>query len=341
MVECDYECIEWKVKGVGRGHSRTGQRMTWRKKSYFQLDLLTNFKEKLLPREFKARFAGYNPDEINWFFQKIKKAAIRPRETEVHCRNKLLLWLDKLHNCLTYHQLKEKYQIGIATAKSHVDDILKAIISSFRGTNVISLPTLEQRLQMVKILKQRKAPMPDALFSIDGSHTRCSGRDNPQRVSRKYRWLPCFNVMFMIERVFGTVVAFSIDPAATKHDIRVLRESWFGMELDEIMDGWIILADKGYIGFEGKCVAAVLRSNMRERTAYSREYWYKFNVARSDVERIFGDFFHNKFKQLGEWTGKSATTFTEFSANVICCIIFYNSVKMDFRQTNFLLKHCK
>ena len=293
------------------------------------------------PRDFKARFAGYKPEEIDWFFKKIKAVAIRPRETDIHCRNKLLLWIDKLHNCLSYQQIKDKYKIGTATAKSHVDDMLKAIIISFRGTSVISLPTLEQRLEMVKILKQRQAPMPDAIFSIDGSHTRCTGRDNPQRVSQKYKWLPCFNVMFLIERVFGTVVAFSIDPAAIKHDIRILRESWFGMELDEIMDGWIILADKGYIGFEGKCVAAVLRSNMKERKAYSREYWYNFNVARSDVERIFGDFFHNKFKQLGKWTGKSVTTFTEFSANVICCIIFYNSVKMNFRPTNFLLKQCK
>ena len=178
----------------------------------------------------------------------------------------------------------------------------------------------------------------DATFSIDVSHTRCTGRDNLRIVSRKCNWLTCFNVTFLIERVFGTVVAFTIDPAATKHDIRVLRESWFGMELDDIMDGWIILADKGYIGFEGKCVAAVLRSNMKERKAYSREYWYNFNVARSDVERIFGDFFHNKFQQLGKWKGKSTTTFTEFSANVICCIIFYNSMKMNFRQTNFLLR---
>lgn len=255
----------------------------------------------------------------------------------IHCRNKFLLWLDKLHNCLSYRQIESKYQIGVTTVKSHVDDMLKAIIKSFQGTNVISLPTLEQRLQMVEILKQKGVPMPDALFSVDGSHPRCLGRNNYLRVSPKYKWLPCFNVTFLIERVFGTVVAFTIDPSAIKHDIRILRESWFGSQLDEVMDGWIILADKGYIGYKSKCIAPVLRMNMKERKAYSKNYWYKLNVARSDVERIFADFFHNKFTQLGKWKGKSETTFTEFSANVICCLILYNSVKMHFRKGNWLL----
>lgn len=316
----------------------TGRRARWKKRHYFEQDLLSKFATEMKPSKFRSRFAGYCPDEINWFFEKIKKAAIRPRETEVHCRNKLLLWIDKLHNCLSYNEMENKYQIGGATAKSHIDDIMKAIIKSFRGTNIISLPSLEQRLKMVQILKQKKAPMPDAIFSVDGSHTRCTGRDIQERVSHKYRWLPCFNVTFLVERVFGTVVAFNLDPAAIKHDLTILRESWFGHELDEVMDGWIILADKGYIGIKSKCVAPVLRMNMRERGSYSKKYWYKFNVARSDVERIFGDFFHNKFKQLGAWQGKSVTTFTEFSANVICCIILYNSVKMQFRQLDFLLK---
>ena len=77
---------------------------------------------------------------------------------------------------------------------------------------------------------------------------------------------------------------------------------------------------------------------MKAKNQFSKVYWKKLNVARSDVERIFGDFFYNKFKQLGKWTGKSKATFIEFSANVICCIILYNAIKLNFRQTNFLLK---
>ncbi len=182
---------------------------------------------------------------------------------------------------------------------------------------------------MVELLKKKGVPMPDAIFSVDGSHTRCNGRHYTERWSHKYHWLPCFNVMFIIERAFGTVCAFNIDPAASKHDITVLRESWFYQNLDQIMDGWLILGDKGYVGAhkEVKCIAAVLKKNMDERNAYSKDYWYKFNVARSDVERIFGDFFHNKFAQLSKWPGKSEKTFIHFSANVTACIIMYNVLK--------------
>eukprot|EP01084_Bolivina_argentea_P139430 245281_1 len=121
--------------------------------------------------------------------------------------------------------------------------------------------------------------MPDAIFAVDGSHTRCTGRNISERRSHKYHWLPCFNVMFIIERALGTICAFNIDPAASKHDITVLRESWFYQNIDIIMDGWMILGDKGYLGAqkETKCIAAVLRKNMEERNNYSRQYWYNFN----------------------------------------------------------------
>ena len=112
----------------------------------------------------------------------------------------------------------------------------------------------------------------------------------------------------------------------------VLRDSWFYDNIDEIMDGWMILADKGYVGAhkETECIAAVLKTNMKERKEYSKKYWHQFNVARADVERVFAHFFHNKFTQLSKWPGKSQKTFIKFSANVICCVILYNLVKQHF-----------
>lgn len=93
----------------------------------------------------------------------------------------------------------------------------------------------------------------------------------------------------------------------------------FYQHLDEILDGWIILADKGHVGAykELNCIAAVLKENQKERKLYSKEYWRKLNIARSDVERTFAGFFYNKSTQLGRWPGKSEATFVEFSANVI------------------------
>ena len=335
------EFIKYKSRGVGKGHSKAGKRRTWRKNFYFEQDLLTLFATSLDEKAFTARFAGYQVREIQWFFQKIKKKALRPKETEIHCQNKLLLWLDKLHNCLTYQQIKAKYCIGMTTARNHINDILQAILNSFENENVVSFPNKKQRERMVKILKTKNVPVPDALFALDGSHTRCTGRHIRERISKKYNWLPCFNVTFIIERVLGTVCAFNLDSAASKHDITTLRESWFYQHLNELMNGWIILADKGYVGVQKdgiNCIAAVLRKNMKARKHFSKGYWHQVNVARSDVERTFGDFFHNKFTQLGQWPGKSNSTFTEFSANVICCIILYNTIKTNFRPAHFLLK---
>ena len=291
----EHQFCKLEKRGVGKGHSKTGQRRRWKKKAFFEQDLLQLYCKILDEQTFSATFAGYKPQQINWFFNKIKKQALRPKETEWHCRNKLLMWLDKIHNALSYQQMRSKYFIGVATAKSHVKDVLQAILKSFRDENIVTFPTPQQRYKMVKILKAKGAEMPDALCSLDGSHVKCRGRRFKERLSYKYKsTTACFNVMFIVERVLGTICAFNIDASARKHDITVLRESWFYEYLDEIMDGWIILADKGYLGARKdgvKCIAAVLRKNMKGRNEFSNQFWHKMSVARSESERIFSHFF--------------------------------------------------
>ena len=97
----------------------------------------------------------------------------------------------------------------------------------------------------------------------------------------------------------------------------------------------MILVDKGYVGHQKKCIAAMLKKKMKERKKYSKHYWKDISVARSEVERVFGDFFSNKFTQLGRWQGKSKDTFIEFAANVISCVVFYNSIKLKFKKQLF------
>ena len=333
----EYEFCEYKSKGVGSGRSNNGQRRKWKKNYYFEQDLFILFQQTLDHQTFAATYAGYKPAEILWFFNKIKHNALRPKETEWHCRNKFLLWLDKMHNVLSYHQIRAKYYVGVATAKCHITDILQAILKSFKDENIVRFPNASQREKMVKILKARGVEMPDAWCSMDGSHVKCSGRRFKERLSHKYKnTSACFNVLFIVERVLGTICAFNIDASARKHDITVLRESWFYQYLDEIMDGWVILADKGYLGVRKdglKCIAAVLRKNMKGRNAFSDQFWHRLSVARSESERIFSHFFWNKFKQLCNWSGKSKNTFIEFGANLTCCVILYNSVKFEFQQT--------
>ena len=238
------ELNDYKLKGVGRGHAKSGHRKRWKIKLFFQQDLLTKYEREMTEREFKSTFAGYTAKQLRWFFEKIKQRLIRPRETPWHARNKLLLWLDKLHNSLSGQQMHDKYKIGITTADTHIEDLLEAILKTFEDEDVVTFPTMEEREEMRQILKTKGAPMAEALFALDGTHARCTGRNIPERLSFKYRFLPCFNVLFVTERVLNTICAFSIDPKSRKHDITVLREASFYPKLDEIMQGWNILADK-------------------------------------------------------------------------------------------------
>ena len=116
---------------------------------------------------------------------------------------------------------------------------------------------------MVEILKKKKVPMPSAVFSLDGKDALCQGQSHPERLSYKYRFLPCFSALFVIERVFGTVCAFNLDPSGKKHDVNVLRESFFYQHLDEIQQGWLVLADKGYTN--EKVIVAAVKKNDRRR----------------------------------------------------------------------------
>ena len=240
----EYVPIPFKLKGVGIGHAKSGKRQSWTKKPYFDTDLLVILEKKMSLRKFKARFI-HTPSEVRWFFKMIQARAVRPLETPAHARNKLLLYLDRFHNCLSGEQMSDKYQIGCKTAYDHCSDIVQAILSTYADKNPISFPTMQERPQMVSILKLKKRPAPTALFSVDGSDLRCTGRHIAERRSRKYRWLPCFKITAVIERVLGTVCAVNVEPASTVHDIKTLRQAAFFQDIEKTMSGWIILSDKG------------------------------------------------------------------------------------------------
>ena len=177
---------------VGRGRSKTGKRAGWTKKQYFEQDLLTLFKETLQPNGFSSKFAGFKPIELIDFFEKIKSNALRPRETFFHARNKLLLWLDKNHNILTWNQVSFNYQIGIATGKGYIVDVEKAIVKTYENSNIISFPSEDDKDKMIEILKKRKAHLPTVLFTLDGKHARCSGKLHTERLSWKYRYIHAY-----------------------------------------------------------------------------------------------------------------------------------------------------
>ena len=65
---------------------------------------------------------------------------------------------------------------------------------------------------------------------------------------------------------------------------------------------------------------------MVRRNEFSKSYWRDLSVARSVVERVFGVLFHNRYKLLSQWPGKSRSTFEEFAAHIYCCIIIHNEL---------------
>ena len=328
LFEQDVEPIKFEKRGVGRGRTKDGSKKTWRKNYYFEMDLLAIKLNQLGEKEFKNHFSGTSAADIESFWQQIKDNCIRPRETEIHARNKLLLWLDKLHNELSWKKIKSEYKIGAATAIGYINTILEGIIKTFKHKNIIAFPTEEQRIKMTGLMVKKNALMPNGLFTIDGKHALCTGRNKRERRSVKYHWLPCFNAMFVIERVFGTVCAFNLDKAASKHDITVLRESKFFRNIDTILNGWILMADKGYVGTKNPHVAASMKRDSDRKDWYSKEFWKMFNGARVDSERVFAHFFYNKFTQLSKWPGKGSNTFIDWAKNVTCCIILYNYTKL-------------
>ena len=121
-------------------------------------------------------------------------------------------------------------EIGRSTAKSHVNDVEEAILKTFRGANITSFPSQHDEQQMVNIQKKKGAPQPQVSLTLHGKHAKCVGKTYGKRTSWKCNFQPCFNCLFIIERMFGRVVAFNLDESSRKHDITVLRKSNFFSE---------------------------------------------------------------------------------------------------------------
>ena len=318
--EIEIESLFTVKQKIGKGKSKNGKRKSWKKSFYFEQNLLA-------VKHSTNKFAGMSHIQINAFFDQIKHNLIRPNETEIHAKNKLLLWLDRLHNSVSWRKIADEYDISESSAINFVNDLLNSILISFQGTGIISFPTKVEKYAMVNILKKKNVSMPQAIFTFDGKDAICCGKSHSERLSYKYRFLPCFSVLFLVERALGTVCAFNLDPEGKKHDITVLRESsWYG-QMDEIMDGWLALGDTGYKNEPG--IAAAVRKNDFRRRMFSKTFWKEFNTARSDSERVFAHFFSNKFPLLNNWKGKKDNTFDDWALNVTCCIILYNYLKKN------------
>ncbi len=327
--EEEYKWVKYTAPKYGKGHPKSGRRRNVPRSIYFQTNLLRYFATTLGEKKFKVKYCGLTPHQVAKLFDKIKVYYMTDEETYEHALNKLLLWLDRMHNSLSYAQISEQYDIGASTALGFIKEIPCAIVKAYSTTNIVSFPDKPQRHKMVEILKQKDAPLPDAVFVIDGSHLRCNGKSKKhfKRLSWKHKYSACFNVTFVTERVLGTVCAFNLSESAKTHDTEMLRSALFYNNIDSIMDGWIIIADKGYVNDIN--IAASVKKNDKRRKLYPKDFWRLICAARADAERSFSHMFNNKFKFLRQWTGTARDTYAQWATCVTACIIVFNALKLD------------
>lgn len=170
MLTTDVEPTNFRKRGVGRGHTKNGSKKSWRKRFYFEQDLLELKLQALGNKKFTNHFGGTSAADIKAFWSEIRTNCIRVRETNTHARNKLILWLDKMHNSPSWKNIEEQYKIGSATAVGYIQDVLSGILKTFKHKNISVFPNENQRLRIVDILIKQDALMPFALFTLDGKH---------------------------------------------------------------------------------------------------------------------------------------------------------------------------
>ena len=289
----------FKAKGVGSGHCNSGNRKGCTHNDYFEQDLLEKELQELGETEFASKHGGFAKSDILYIWDKIKDKVRRPLETDVHARNKILVWMDKLHHKLTWKQISRQYHISEANAIIFMDDLTGGIIEAYKNSNIISYPSEQEQQQMIQLLQKAGKPMPDCLFNLDGKHARCKGLTKFERLSAKFNFhQACFNVLFVTERVFGTVCSLSLDKSVHKADISILRESTWFQDLQQLTHGGIIMADKGYVGIGSSCIAVQQKKGSKKRKLFPSAFWSELSKARSTCERIFSHVFVNKWPQL-------------------------------------------
>ena len=317
-------------KNKNKSHkAKTGLKKKWVKRQFFERDFLAE-------EYVSNKYAACSKEEINLFFQKIKAELIRPRESEIHARNKICMWLDWLHNTMSWKQVEEHYKISASSAIKYVHQVTTAILKSFQGTNIISFPSEAEKLVMFEILKKQNAKMPHILFTMDGKDALCNGKVHSERLSYKYKFLPTFTVLFVVERVLGTICAVNMDREGKKHDLRVLEECSFYRNLEQHLGDWLVIADTGYKNEPG--IAASVKRNDRRREQFSKSFWKDFNRARGLSEVVFAHFFSNKFPLLSHWKCTGKNTFEMWAKNVMCCVILYNCLKRRTLKSGFPAK---
>ena len=68
ILNDDDDFCEYKKKGIGTGHAKSGQRKKWSKNYFFEQVLFVKNVIKLGKAGFKNKFAGCSPNDVNYLW---------------------------------------------------------------------------------------------------------------------------------------------------------------------------------------------------------------------------------------------------------------------------------
>ncbi|MCP4986183.1 MAG: transposase, partial [Colwellia sp.] len=188
----------------------------------------------------------------------------------------------------------------------------------YKYSDAVAVPDISLQKKISEGILLSNKLLSDAIAAVDGSHKFVKGRGNLGSLSWKYGRLPCYNIMFVVERLTETIIDFSLHPNTYNHvDATMFAASRYRANLKEnfgeAAEAFITLADGGYAN--GLYVAAAPRGlenrnnpkskqvlNFKLKNMYPDSMWKAMVRSRMVVERTFANFFYNKFTRLSHWT---------------------------------------
>jgi len=277
-------------------------------------------------KSWNQRYGSYQPRDILRFYQQIKYGFNKPKDTRIKKMNKLLMWINFLHTKSTLSEFSKKWCIKEQTVKNYILDVMMAILISYRNdANIIGVPNHDQQHIMSQILRNTNQDMNNCLLYLDGTHKLCVGRQDKNKRSWKYHWRPAWSHLFVVDRVFGIIVAANVGNPACKHDLTVLRESEFGINFDSLLnDLYFCLGDNAYYNFTKNGFAAMPKKTSINYQLLDSKFMYKHKRCRVTVEHLFAKFFINQNTRLNGWTFKGPNALKLLNSNLICAIILWN-----------------
>jgi len=281
-------------------------------------------------KSWTKRYGTYTPKEVKKFYQEIKNGFLKPRDTPLKKMNKILLWINFLHSKSTIPEFCEKWNVKEGSVKNYVLDVLIAIlISYYDDYGIIGVPNKNQQHIMNKILHNTNSDLKNAILYLDGTHKLTVGRNDVNKRSWKFHWRAAYSHLFVVDRIFGVIVAANVGNPSRKHDCTILKESTFGINFDQMLtELYYCLGDNAYYNFKKEQFAAMPKKTSHMYHFLDKNFMYKHKKCRVTVEHTFAKFFINQHTRLNEWTFKGPKALALLNCNLICAIILWNQARI-------------